>query len=105
VERVQPDGNNKKPRRVKRPGAFELIGSSFPQNSQTLTMRRRSRWNASHIDVPLLSRDNIHIAYQRRQCLRTLDSADNHRFGASADRDFLPGQTIGRKAGGNANLF
>src|SRR5882724_5692101 len=31
--------------------------------------------------------------------------ADNHRLGASADRDFLLGQTVGRKAGGDSNFL
>ena len=75
--------------------------SWFADNFSTVVQAR----DAPDIDAILLSRDNIHIANQRGQCLRTLDSADNHRFAASADRDFLLGQTIGWKTGRYAHLF
>ena len=38
----------------------------------------------------LSRRGNIHVVNQHGQRLRVSDGADDHRFGASADRNFLP---------------
>src|SRR5665213_4150580 len=47
--------------------------------------------------------DNIQIVNQRGQRSGVGDRVNHHRFGASADRNFLLGQTPWWKAGGYAN--